>query len=59
MVHLVADVAKTYRFDAIKFREFAVKHENKFGIIEENGEFYVSTWYCDDLVSEFRKEKSL
>lgn len=53
----VSQVAENRRLPADKLVEFAVKNESKYGIIdfEEGKEPMVNTWYCDDLVRDFRK----
>ncbi len=47
-------VAHTYRFDPEKFEAFALANEDKYKIFEEFGKNWVSNWFVDDLIRDFR-----
>ena len=57
MIHRVAYVAESRRLPEKELVAFAVANHDKYGIIDhDKAEPYVSTWYCDDLVRDFRKQ---
>ena len=47
------------RFNADEFIEFAKLNKEKFHLEDSLGELWVSTWFSDDLISAFKKEKGL
>jgi hypothetical protein len=51
----VAEVAEHSRLPIAEMVEFAIKHEAKYGIINTETHPMVGTWYCNDLVRDFRK----
>jgi hypothetical protein len=53
MRHDINIIASNYKLDKEKFREFALKYESKYGIINESGLVTTSTSFCDDLVDDF------
>jgi hypothetical protein len=58
MWHGVKQVAKSHRLPEEAFVQFARANENKYGLIdcEADKEPMVNTWYCNDLVRDFRKQ---
>jgi len=59
MRHHLDIIATNYKLDKQKFTEFALKKENydRFGIVNENGFVTTSTFFTDNLVSEFKKQQ--
>lgn len=68
MWHSVKEIGDRYedlsfaRKESIKFISkdfilFAEENENKYGLIKENGVLKVSTWYSNDLINDFNKQK--
>jgi hypothetical protein len=51
----VSEVAEHRRLPVAEMVAFAIKYEDKYGIIDTETEPMVGTWYCNDLVRDFRK----
>jgi hypothetical protein len=66
MQHSVKDIAKRYSeisakrkdnklFNSDNFIKFAKDNKNKYSLIENGDDFLVGTWYCNDLIDDYRK----
>ena len=66
MIHNINQIAKEYsilsnkrkdykKFNEKDFIEFAKQNENKYSIIVKNDSLFVTTWYFNDLVNDYRK----
>ena len=54
MWHTLASVAESRRIDAKLLKDFALAHEDSYGIVVESGEPEVNTWHVDKLVADFK-----
>lgn len=54
MWHTIAFVAESRHVDAKALADFALVHEDLYGIVADRGEPEVSTWYVDKMMSDFR-----
>lgn len=54
MQHRLTDIAKDHRFDALSFIEFAINYQDKYSILHTT-EYFVSTWFSDALVADYKK----
>ena len=52
MWHPIAFVAESRFVDAEKLNTFAKEHSERYRIVSENGENFVSTWDVDRLVKD-------
>lgn len=66
MQHSVKEIAKRYSEISAKrndkklfkfddFINFAKENKKKYSLIENDGDFLVSTWYSDDLIEDYRR----
>lgn len=62
MWHNIETVAVNRRFDKEKFLQFAkdsiLKDGNKYKLSPEYGDIFVLTFFCDQLVEDFKKLNS-
>ena len=65
MQHSVKNIGKDYekistyrndknKFNATDFFEFAKNNKNKYSIIENGDDLLVSTWFCNDLIKDYK-----
>lgn len=48
-----------YKFNAKDFFEFAKNNKDKYGIIENGDDLLVGTWYCNDLIDDYKKTRKM
>jgi hypothetical protein len=54
MWHTIAFVADSRHLDAKALADFALAHEERYGIATDRAEPEVNTWHVDKLVADFK-----
>lgn len=55
MWHTIEFVAKSRGLNAEALRQFAIRNEGTYGVIQEHGSVEVNTWHVDRLIKDFRE----
>jgi len=54
MWRAIAFVAESRHVEASALADFAVMHQDQYGIVMDRGEPEVNTWHVDKLVADFK-----